>query len=52
MLLLRTAKHFFGSTVRFTFQKRDGTLLPVIAEKGKHILEVAKDNDVELEGAC
>ena len=52
MLLLRKARQMFGSTIRFTFVKRDGSLLPVTALKGKHILEVAKDNDVELEGAC
>lgn len=42
----------FMSTIKFSFKQRDGTLKPVEAKKGQHILEVAKENDVELEGAC
>jgi hypothetical protein len=36
------------STVKFSFKQRDGTLKPVTCEKGVHILDVAKANDVEL----
>jgi hypothetical protein len=39
---------FFFSKVNFSFVLRDGSLKEVIAEKGVHILQVAKDNDVEL----
>lgn len=39
-------------TVKFSFKQRDGTLKPVTCKKGVHILEAAKANDVELEGAC
>ena len=52
MLLAKTIRLLFSSTVRFAFIRRDGSRLEVEAEKGKHILEIAKANGVELEGAC
>jgi ferredoxin len=38
--------------INFTFVLRDGTHKNVQAHVGQHILEIAKQNDVELEGAC
>mmetsp|Transcript_7082 Transcript_7082/g.19969 ORF Transcript_7082/g.19969 Transcript_7082/m.19969 type:complete len:168 (-) Transcript_7082:190-693(-) len=40
-----------GSKVSFVFVE-DGEEVPVTAEEGKTLLEVAHDNEVELEGAC
>lgn len=48
----RLTKFSFSKIIRFSFVLRDGTKKLVEAEKGKHILEIAKENDVELEGAC
>lgn len=39
-------------TVSFAFILRSGEKRLVEAAVGKHLLEVAKANDVELEGAC
>jgi ferredoxin len=50
--LVRSTRFAFSTQVRFTFIKRDGTRKEVTAKHGQHILEVAKENDVELEGAC
>jgi ferredoxin len=41
-----------GKRVRFTFVNRDGSRTPVEAPVGKSVLEVAHENNVELEGAC
>lgn len=38
--------------MRFKFVLRDGSKREVVTKTGRHILEVAKENDVELEGAC
>ncbi len=54
-MLSKIWKYAFSSssqTVKFSFILRDGSHKQVEAIKGKHILEVAKENDVELEGAC
>jgi ferredoxin-2, mitochondrial len=40
------------TTVPITFVEADGTEKVVQAAIGKHMLDVAHDNDVELEGAC
>ena len=40
------------STVRFNFLLRDGSRKPVEAQTGQHILEIAKNYDLDLEGAC
>lgn len=51
--MLRFVRFAFSSqTVRFSFILRDGSERKVEAQVGRHILEIAKDNDVELEGAC
>ncbi|KAL7437730.1 hypothetical protein ACHAXM_006222 [Skeletonema potamos] len=39
-------------TVTITYCDPDGTEHPVEAEIGKHLLDVAHDNNIELEGAC
>ena len=43
---------FSHQKIKFSFKRRDGSITPVQAEEGKHLLEIAKHNDVELEGAC
>lgn len=48
MLRVTFRTSFFFSKVNFSFVLRDGSIKEVIAEKGVHILQVAKDNDVEL----
>lgn len=45
-------KRFSSQTIKFTFRLRDGTSKAVSTAPGRHILEIAKENDVELEGAC
>jgi ferredoxin len=37
---------------RFSFINRDGSKTSVSAEYGKTVLDVAHENNVELEGAC
>ncbi|PVV02527.1 hypothetical protein BB560_003014 [Smittium megazygosporum] len=51
--------HHFSSTtssasdkVNLTFVTPEGEEIPVEAEKGINILELAHENDVDLEGAC
>lgn len=39
-------------TVSITFVEPDGTERSVQAEVGKHLLEIAHDNNIDLEGAC
>lgn len=41
-----------AATVPITYIEPDGTERTVDAEIGKHLLQVAHDNNVELEGAC
>jgi len=40
------------STVKFTFVDADGDYEEVEAEEGDTLLDIAHDNDIELEGAC
>lgn len=40
------------STSRFAFINRDGTKTSVVGKFGQSVLEVAHENNVELEGAC
>lgn len=40
------------STVAFSYILRNGEEKQVEAEVGKHLLDVAHDNNIELEGAC
>lgn len=40
------------STVKITYIEADGVEKVVEAEVGKNLMEVAHDNNVELEGAC
>ena len=40
------------STVQVTFKDEYGELIPVQAEIGETLLEVAHNHDIELEGAC
>ena len=51
-MITRHLRHLFSTSIRFSFIKRDGTKQNVEAKKGQHLLAIAKDNDVELEGAC
>mmetsp|Transcript_17825 Transcript_17825/g.27059 ORF Transcript_17825/g.27059 Transcript_17825/m.27059 type:complete len:163 (-) Transcript_17825:125-613(-) len=50
----RSTTRAFSSkeTVTITYCDPDGTEHPVEAEIGKHLLDVAHDNNIELEGAC
>jgi ferredoxin len=44
-----------GSNIKnsaFTFINRDGSKSEVVAPHGKSVLEVAHENNVEIEGAC
>ncbi|CAB9530671.1 Adrenodoxin, mitochondrial [Seminavis robusta] len=41
-----------AETVSITYVEADGTEREVQAELGKNLLDVAHDNNVELEGAC
>ena len=50
--VVRLLRFAFGESVKFSFVLRDGSKRAVEAKKGQHILEIAKANDVELEGAC
>ncbi len=47
-MLSKICKYAYSAsqTVRFSFILRDGSRKEVEAVKGKHILEVAKENDV------
>ena len=47
---LLAARNF--STVKITYVEPDGTERVVDAEIGKNLMDVAHDNDIELEGAC
>jgi ferredoxin len=38
--------------VNFIFKNKDGSLAKVKCNEGKSILEVAHDNEIDLEGAC
>ena len=48
----RGGHHGGGDTVSITFVDRDGDEETVEAQIGCNLLEIAHDNDVELEGAC
>ena len=41
-----------GKTVKFFFVNKDQSLVPVTAKVGENILEIAHQNNVDLEGAC
>jgi hypothetical protein len=41
-----------ATTVKVTYVEGDGTETTVDAEIGKNLMDVAHDNDIELEGAC
>eukprot|EP00794_Sanderia_malayensis_P000592 gene592-1253_t len=41
-----------AKSVEITFVDRDGDRTPVKAKIGETLLDVAKDNDIDLEGAC
>ncbi|TYZ61534.1 hypothetical protein PybrP1_006858 [[Pythium] brassicae (nom. inval.)] len=45
-------RNFSSESVSFTFIDADGGSVAVTAEPGKTLLDVAQENDVELEGAC
>ena len=40
------------SVVSFNFQNKDNSLTSVECESGRSLLEVAKEYDLDLEGAC
>lgn len=44
--------NFSTKKIKFTFINKDNSQTPVEAEIGKSLLEVAHDNNVDLEGAC
>eukprot|EP01082_Thalassiosira_pseudonana_P011620 g10573.t1 g10573 contig4:2129344-2130038(-) len=44
--------HFSAETVTITYVDPDGEEHPVKAEVGKNLLDVAHENNIELEGAC
>lgn len=50
--LLRRSLLASRKTVPFSFVNRDGSKTLVNGEYGKTVLEVAHENEVELEGAC
>jgi ferredoxin len=41
-----------AETVKITYVEPDGTEKEVQAEIGKHLLDVAHENNIELEGLC
>lgn len=41
-----------ADTVKITYVEPDGTEKIVDAEIGKNLMDIAHDNDIELEGAC
>ena len=45
-------RNFAQEAVSFTYIDPTGEEFPVEAEIGKHLLDVAHDNNIELEGAC
>ena len=49
---IKTTDNQCEQTVPITFVEADGTERKVTASIGKNLLEVAHDNNVELEGAC
>lgn len=42
----------FSDTVKVTFVDKDGDSETVDAEVGSNFLDIAHDNDIEVEGAC
>mgnify|MGYP003685435129 CR=1 FL=1 len=49
---IRPFSRALAQPVRITFVDKDGSEVPVDAPVGKSLLEVAHENDIELEGAC
>jgi len=47
-----TAPRALSAPIRVTFVEPDGEEYEVEAALGDHMLDVAHDNDIELEGAC
>jgi len=43
---------YLSDVVRFKYVYSDGEEFEVDAEEGRNLLDVAQDNDIELEGAC
>ena len=45
---------FFGDskTITFYFENKDSSLTEVEAQSGDNLLEIAHQNDIDLEGAC
>lgn len=50
LLLAPTVRHFSAETVTITYVDPDGEEHPVKAEVGKNLLDVAHENNIELEG--
>lgn len=51
MLLRKSIKYFSSkSFVNITFKNKDGSLTPIKAPIGQHLLQIAHDNEIELEG--
>ena len=46
------SRAFSATTVNITYVEADGTEKTVEAKVGQHLLDVAHENNVELEGAC
>lgn len=50
LILLRAGRRRETAKVKMSFVEDDGNVVEVEAEHGKNLLEVAHDNDVDLEG--
>lgn len=42
----------FKNQISFFFKTKEGTLKKVQAKEGQTILEIAHENEIEIEGAC
>lgn len=52
-MLLRSAQSFSSNeTVKITYIDPSGKEHTVLAEIGKNLMDIAHDNNIELEGAC
>lgn len=50
--LFSTKRELLNNKVSFAFVNKDGSHTPVEAAIGRTVLEVAHDNNIEIEGAC
>ena len=56
MMIQPFLRRFFSASgknnVKFFFVNKDQSLVPVTAKIGQNILEIAHENEIDLEGAC